>query len=69
MKLSELKKVLDEMLEKAKWEFEDDEWYEPLRKLGVLGEYDRIIDDDYYDAQAVAFARKLLDLLEEKGNE
>ena len=63
--IKEMKKILDDMLKKSKGGFEDSEWYEPLIKIGVLkDEYDEIISDPYYDAEAVAFARKILDFVE-----
>lgn len=65
MRLGELKKILDGMIKKAKWGFEEDEWYKPLWRLKVICEGEYILDDPYYDAQAIAFARKLLDLIDE----
>ena len=67
MNLEKLKKILDKMLEERKGGFEDDEWYKPLVELGVIKdeEFPQILDDSWYDAQAVYFARRLLDLIDE----
>jgi len=64
MRLEELKKILDRMLETAKWGQEDREWYKPLIELGVI-DSEGILWDNFLDANAVLFARKLLDLIDE----
>jgi len=64
LKIEELKKILDKMIKEAKWEFEDDEWYKPLIEIGAIKDAE-ILEDSYYDAQAVYFARRLLDLIDE----
>ena len=66
--LEELKRILDNMIENAKVGFQDPEWYEPLIALGVIKE-PSIITDDYYDAEAVEFARRLLNFIKEEGSE
>ena len=63
--LEELKRILDNMIENAKVGYQDSEWYKPLVDLGVIEE-PSIITDDYYDAEAVEFARRLLDFIEEE---
>ena len=67
LKLEELKKILDKMIDEAKWGFEENKWYKPLIELEVIKdkEFPQILDDSYYDAQAVAFARNILDLIDE----
>ena len=65
--VEELKRILDDMIRTAEVGFQSSEWYKPLIDLGVLEEeYPDIITDSYYDYEAVAFARRLLDFIKEE---
>lgn len=60
-RLDEYIEALEQALSNAKWQFEDEEFYEPLIKIGLVREGDiEILFDPYYDAQAVAFALRCL---------
>ena len=62
--LEGMKEILKEMIDKAKYGFEEPEWYEPLREMGLLEEYEDILSDPYYDAEAVEFTYKVLNKIE-----
>ena len=62
MEIKELKQILDKMISKVKYGFQDEKWYEPLINLGIIDEPE-ILSDPYYDGEAVVFARDLLDLV------
>lgn len=61
-KIDEFIRMFEDMLKNAKWGFEDDEWYEPLKRKGIMDD-DEILSDNYYDAQCVAFTLKVLKVI------
>ena len=62
--LEEMKAILKKMIDEAKPGYQESEWYKPLRKLGLLGEYDSILIDSYFDEEAVEFAYNVLNKIE-----
>lgn len=60
-RLDKVIEALERMLNNAKWKFEDERFYEPLKEVG-LGDYSEegILDDPWYDAQCVAFTLRVL---------
>ena len=64
--LDEMKRILDRMIATKEGTIapQSKEWYKPLVELGILKEGEKILSDYYYDAEAVEFARKILDYIE-----